>query len=313
MVKGALAGLVLVALSLGGCAAGGGLSTSGTAPAEPHATLLAADGSAVAVAEWVPDQPRAVVLALHGFGDHGRSTFEAAATYWAGQGIATIAPDQRGFGRNPSHGRWPGADVLIGDASAFSRQVRERFPCLPLTVLGHSMGGGIALAAADRGLKADRLILATPAIWGGEALNPFHRMLAWTAAAVTPDKRFSGRGVVRIQASDNIEALRALGRDPLYLSPPSAREILGLVRITDRAAAAAAKVSLPALMLLGSKDQIVPNKTVRRVFSRLSGPGEVIEYPEGWHLVFRDLQAARVWEDTARFITGAAPLVCGNS
>jgi acylglycerol lipase len=60
-------------------------------------------------------------------------------------------------------------------------------------------------------------------------------------------------------------------------------------------------VRLPALLLLGDKDQIVPNARVRRVFDRLTGPRKVIEYPQGWHLLFRDLQAERVWRDVAEW------------
>ena len=35
---------------------------------------------------------------------------------------------------------------------ATARQIRGRHPCLPLVVAGHSMGGGVVLAAAGRGL-----------------------------------------------------------------------------------------------------------------------------------------------------------------
>ncbi|MEM9138394.1 MAG: alpha/beta fold hydrolase [Pseudomonadota bacterium] len=291
----------MAGLALSACAAGGALPAPDAVP-EAEARLAASDGSEVAVTRWGPAEPRAILLALHGYGDHGRSTFHRAAAFWAEEGIATVAPDQRGFGRNPSRGKWPGADGLIDDAAGFADALRAENPCTPLVLLGHSMGGGVALAAAGRGLPLDGLILATPAIWGGERLNPMHRFAAWFAALVVPDQRFSGRGVVRIQASDNIEALRALGQDPLYLSPPSPREIFGLVRITDRAHAAAPKVDLPALMLLGAKDQIVPNPAVRQVFEGLKGPRRVIEYPKGWHLIFRDLQAEQVWTDVAEWI-----------
>ena len=166
--------------------------------------------------------------------------------------------------------------------------------------------------AAGDGMAGDGLVLAAPAIWGGDRLNPLHRLVSWTAASLFPEERFSGRGVVRIQASDNIEALRALGRDPLYLSPPSAREIFGLVRVTDRAYTAAPRVDRPALLLLGEKDQIVPNRTVREVFETLRGPSRAIIYPEGWHLLFRDLQAARVWKDVADWALAVPGPACAG-
>ncbi len=257
-----------------------------------------------------PRQPSAVILAFHGFGDHGSSTFADAAAAWAERGIATLAVDQRGFGRTASHGQWPGADGLIDDAVLLSRQVRALYPCLPLIVVGHSMGGGIVLAAAGQGLQADGIVLAAPAIWGGNYLNPVYRMAAWTAAMVAPEHRFTGEGIVRIVASDNIEALRQMRDDPLYIGQPSSRELLGLVRVTDEAEGAAGRVELPALLLLGAKDQIVPNDRVGEVFATLRGPKQTIAYPEGWHLLFRDLQAPNVWRDVADWALSRAPPAC---
>ena len=58
-----------------------------------------------------------------------------------------------------------------------------------------------------------------------------------------------------------------------------------------RAAARRASTTLCAL----------PNDVVRGVFDGLGGPTQVIEYPEGWHLLFRDLQAETVWKDVAEW------------
>ncbi|MDH3668567.1 MAG: lysophospholipase [Paracoccaceae bacterium] len=303
--------LSLAALLLAGCAVGGPLPVLDGQASLPEPRLDAADGSALALSEWAPDRPRAVMLAVHGYGDYGPSTFAGAARFWAARGIQTYAYDQRGFGRNRSFGRWPGAEALVDDLTRAAGEIRARHPCLPLIVTGHSMGGGVALAAAGRGLDADGLVLAAPAIWGGGEMNPFHRLVAWGAAAVVPEHRFTGEGIVRIQASDNIEMLRALARDPNYLRPPSAREIFGLVRLSDMAAEAAAIAGMPSLLLLGTKDEIVPNRRVRRVYDRMGGPRNVIEYPQGWHLLFRDLQAERVWRDVADWALAQAGPGCG--
>jgi alpha-beta hydrolase superfamily lysophospholipase len=290
----------VAALTLAGCSVGGPLvAPSGALPAFDGPHLVAAAGTRLAASEWRADAPRAIILAVHGYGDYGSSTFSMAAGFWATRGITTYAYDQRGFGRNPSFGHWPGAPALVADLRVVAAELRARHPGLPLIVAGHSMGGGVVLAAAAQGLEADGLVLAAPAIWGGNTMNPLHRLAAWSVAALAPERRFTGQGVVHIQASDNIEVLRALGRDPHYLHPPSAREILGLVRVADLGAAAAARVSQRALLLLGARDQIVPNQTVRNVFTRLTGQHRVIEYPDGWHLLFRDLQAQRVWRDVA--------------
>jgi len=299
------AALALVAM-LAACAAGGPLPDMAGKPAA-GTTVKGADGIPLAASVWGKEDAATVILALHGYGDYGPSTFGAAATYWATRGIRTYAYDQRGFGRNPSRGRWPGADRLIDDLRAVAGALRARHTGARLVVLGHSMGGGVALAAAP-GLDADMLVLVAPAIWGGPALDPMHRAAAWAGAALMPDRRLTGRGIVRIRASDNIEALRALARDPLYLRPPSPREMMGLVRVMDRAAAAAPRVTLPALLLTGAKDEILPESAVEAVLSRLRGPRAHIRYPNGWHLLLRDCQAPRVWRDLADRVLAPDPV-----
>jgi alpha-beta hydrolase superfamily lysophospholipase len=294
---------------LSACSVGGALPPSPEGKAVPtDVTVAATNGERLATVEWIPDEPRAVILGIHGYGGYGELTFRRAAAFWKTQGIATISYDQRGFGRNASFGYWPGPDGLIDDAVSISKQVRQRFPGIPMVVIGHSMGGGVITAAETRGMEADRLVLAGPAIWGGSLLNPIYRASAWIAAGLFPERRLSGKGVVRIQASDNIEALRELGRDARYLAPPSARELHGLVILTDVAEEAADKVKTPSLMLLGSKDQIVVNSAARKTFDRFAGEKHVVEYPDGWHLLFRDLQAEIVWQDVANWVlNGTAP------
>lgn len=314
----AAAGWVLgLALTLAGCSAGGPMEPM--APLAP-ATLLpeaveGQDGTRLALTAWRPEgTPRAAILAVHGFGSYGPLTFEAAARHWAGQGILVLAYDQRGFGRNASHLRWPGPETLIADLAAVNAALRAVEPCLPLTVLGHSMGGGVVLAAAGEGrLEAEGLILAAPAIWGGERLNPVHRLAAWFGALVAPEKRFTGKGIVRIRPSDNVPYMRKLGADPLHISPPSAREFLGLVRLMDRAVAAAPETPLPAVMLIGARDEIVPEESVAQVFERLPGPAEIRRFADGWHLLFNDLGAGAVWAEVAEIaLAQPLPATCGG-
>jgi len=165
------------------------------------------------------------------------------------------------------------------------------------------MGGGIALSAAgrDTGLDADGLILAAPAITGGRALGTLPRLGAGTLAAFVPDRRFTGEGVVQITPTDNRDALIRIATDPRHFAAPSGRELLGLIRVMDRATAAAPAVTLPVLTLTGANDQILPPAAIAHVHARTSGPRRLVHYPQGWHWLMRDLQAARVWDDIANF------------
>ncbi len=293
-------------LLLGACARAGGPLGPDEPLADPvlvRGWIDGANGTRLAHYHWpARGRTRAVILALHGFGDTGELAFMDAAAAWTARGIAVHAIDQRGFGANPSFRRWPGAARLEADAVAVAGVVRGLHPGLPLIVVGHSMGGGVALAAAAGGMEADGLVLAGPAIVGGAALNPLVRAGGWTMATLIPEHRWKAGGVVEIWPTDNMEALRRAARDPRSLGSASARELYGLVQVMDRAAAAAPSVTVPTLTLMGARDQILPPRGVHAVHATIPGGRDFILYPEGWHWLFLDLQAVRVWRDTGDFV-----------
>lgn len=270
---------------------------------------LHASGDSIGLSAWYPkDAPKAIVLAVHGYGDYGTSTFGAAATEWAGKSILTYAYDQRGFGRNPSNGNWPGHDALVQDLSHVARLVRARHPDLPLTVIGHSMGGAVVTAGlGEERVQADRAVLLAPALWGGDNLNPLLRGMAYTAHFFSPDKRWTGDGIVRIQASDNIELLRRLGRDPLYVRNPSSREFVGLIRLMDRSVAASDRMRTPVLVIYGGQDEVVPEEPIRDAFAKFSGPKRYERIETGWHMLLRDLEGQIVRDLVADFVLGDEP------
>lgn len=265
----------------------------------------AGDDVALHRTAWLPEgQPRAVLLVLHGFGDHAASVFGGPGPFWAASGIAVHGYDHRGFGGNRSRGRWPGADRLIADFAEIAAELRRSNPGVPVIALGHSMGAGVVLAGLGAGVAVDGAILAAPAIAGGDFVGPLARAGLWAVTAVVPDRRWTGDGVVRFRASDNTEALRKLAADPLYIGAPTAREIAGLVEIMDRASEAAPLVAAPVLVLVGERDELVPPDQVAAVAGRIAGLDALVRYPDGWHLLFRDLQAERVWIDVRDWVLG---------
>ncbi len=279
-------------------------STQEKAKATRIEHIVAMGDESIALTEWRADEkPKGVILAVHGYGDYGPSTFAVAANDWAKLGITTYAYDQRGFGRNPSNSDWPGHDALINDAGTIASLVRERHPGIPLALVGHSMGGGVVTAALGEGkVDVDKAILLAPALWGGDNLSPFLRALAHTAHIFSPNKRWTGDGIVRIQASDNIEMLRSLGRDPLYVRNPSSREFVGLIRLMDRALAAAPSVTTPILVAYGANDQVLPEAPILNAYDQFSGPKQYEKIDTGWHMLLRDLEGEKVRNLIADFL-----------
>lgn len=262
-------------------------------------------GETIVLSQWAPEaEAKAVILAVHGYGDYGSSSFGDAAKDWSERGVVTYAYDQRGFGRNASNGDWPGHVALVDDLSAITALIAKRHPNIPLTLVGHSMGGGVVTAALGEGRVdgADRAVLLAPALWGGENLSPFLRALAHTANILAPDKRWTGDGIVEIQASDNIEMLRGLGRDPLYVRSPSSREFVGLIRLMDRAVESASNVSTPILVVYGAKDEVVPEEPILEAYEEFNGPKAYRKIDTGWHMLLRDLEGGIVRDVVAEYV-----------
>lgn len=283
----------------------------------PQQSWRTEDGRVLPLRQWPAEgQPRAVVIALHGFNDYGNA-FADPAAYWAKHdGIITYAPDQRGFGASPYTGLWPGADVLAGDLLQLTRLLRQRHPGLPVYWLGESMGGAVALVAlghtgherVDAADRPDGVMLSAPAVWGRASMPLSYRVALALTSYTVPWMTFSGRGL-GIQASDNIPMLRRLGADPLVIKRTRADAIHGLVGLMDKAAASPGNLGdkpPPLLVLYGLRDEVIPKPPVERFVAALGGHARVALYANGWHMLLRDLEADKVWRDLAVWMKDTA-------
>jgi alpha-beta hydrolase superfamily lysophospholipase len=295
-------------LALGACAPTvTGLGAPLAPPVLEADRYVARDGTVLALRRWEPAQtPRAIILALHGFGDYAAG-FEIPAAEWAASGIATIAYDQRGFGASPTRGRWPGSEALMADLADTVDLLRARHPGIPLFVLGESMGGAVAMIAAAHGRlgKVDGLVLSAPAVRGSAAIGPVGSFVLKLLAHSVP--WLAGpSGSQAFRPTDNEAVLRAWAADPLILRHPRIDMAWGLVGLMDEAVAAAPRLDLPLLVLVGARDALVPGGAMARMIASLPETGReqrrIAVYETGWHLLLRDLDAARVRADVAHWV-----------
>ena len=299
-----------------GCAAsdpsGPAAPPGSVTPAITESSFIADDGTALPLKSWLPDgKPTAVILALHGFNDYSNA-FKDSGEDWAKHGIATFAYDQRGFGAAPRQGLWAGAPRLALDATQAANALRARYPGVPLYMLGESMGGAVAVVAetgfeATPPPRADGLILEGPAVWGRKTMTLPERVALWLGDRLLPGMKLTGRGL-GIMPSDNIEMLRALGRDPLVIKETRVDTIKGLVDLMDDALAAAPGLRTPMLFLHGDHDEIIPSESTRRFLAALAPdePRRVAFYPKGYHMLLRDLEADVVRRDVAAWVSNPA-------
>jgi len=275
-------------------------------PVLAHSHFVAADGAVLPVRAWCPASGpvKAIVVALHGFNDYSRA-FTQPGEYLSQHGIALVAYDQRGFGHAPRRGHWAGTESYIADLASVVRQLREQHSAVPLFVLGESMGAALAIAALTSASppKVEGLILSAPAVWSREMMPWYQRAVLALASATVPDLQVTGSGL-KILASDNIEMLRGLGRDPLVIKETRVDAIDGLADLMDVAQERVGRLSVPVLVLYGAKDQVIPKRPVDVLLKKLASRSDVrmVLYPEGYHLLLRDLHADKPMTDIVSWI-----------
>jgi acylglycerol lipase len=283
---------------------------------EDHA-VVSFDGARLGLMHWQPEdrEPWAVIVGVHGMNDYANA-FHLAAPFWARQGIATYAYDQRGFGRSPQRGVWAPEATMTEDLRTVTALVRQRYPKAVIAVAGESMGGAVAIEAfaSDRPPDASRLVLVSPAVWGWSSQPAPNAAALWVVAhldgpaLITPPRFITDR----ISPSDNIPELIRMGHDPQMLWGARVDALYGLVGLMQHAWRDTDKLKVATLDLHGFHDEIIPRRPAEQAAARLKPTDRSADYAKGWHLLLVDNQAETVWRDIAAFIADpTAPLPSG--
>ena len=163
----------------------------------------ARDGLRLFERRWLPDgEPRAEVMLVHGFIEHG-GRYAPTAEALARRGYAVSVMDLRGHGKSDGPRCWIRSfDEYIDDLDRFFDRVVRRAGGKPVFVLGHSLGGLIAVLWCIRCQRESLsgLILSGPVLQVRQQLFPWLRHLAGLASLLFPRLRLvrmGGRNISR--------------------------------------------------------------------------------------------------------------------
>jgi len=281
--------------------------------AEPQlkaTSFISFDGTELDLRTWLPgggmDDTRFIFIAVHGFNDYS-NFIKYPAQYFTQNRIAVYAYDQRGFGNTPVRGRWSSRETMARDLKTLVRLVAQKYPAMPIFLLGHSMGGALIIKAmsGENHPGVAGAILVAPAVWARSTIPFYQKGGLWVMAHTIPWYRVTGQ-ILKRTACSNIEVLREQGRDPLVIKETRFDTIYGLQSLMDAAYAAADHFSLKTLVLYGENDEIIPQKPVLAAFQRFPTESDdqkkIILYENGYHMLLRDLQAENVMRDIVAWV-----------
>lgn len=260
--------------------------------------LQGAGGRRIFWQTWSPeDQPRAVIVLVHGASEHS-DRYPHVAEGLVADGYAVHALDHRGHGRSDG----PRAvidrmDSAVADVDQLVLEAREQHPNTPVFMLGHSMGGAIAVCYALRFQeRLAGLILSGPLAALEAAPAPL-RVLGRVLSAVAPNTPLVAIDATLV--SRDRAVVDAYVSDPLvYHGKLPARTISELAAAIDSFPDRVSEIRVPTLILYGTADGLCPTEGSRMLGDRIGATDKTIKSYEGlYHEILNEPEQDEVLGD----------------
>jgi acylglycerol lipase len=252
---------------------------------------------------WAPEgDPRAVVVLVHGLCEHGGRYHHVAGRLVA-DGYAVHALDHRG------HGRSEGPRALIdrmgnaiADLHALVEATASAHSSVPVVMLGHSMGGLVAVCfALAHPQRLSGLILSAP-LAALEAASPATRLAARVLSALTP--RLGVIGIDSALISRDPEVVRAYAADPLvFHGKLPARTVFELERAVRSLPSRVHAITVPTLIMYGSADRLCPPAGSLGLHDCIGAQDRTLKVYDGlYHEIFNEPEQEGVLEDVCTWL-----------
>lgn len=294
-------------VALSGLLAGLALVTPVSAQTEPTRLTVVADGHPLAVWARVPAAPRAALILVHGRTWSSRPDFDlqvpglqrSVMRSLAAQGIAAYAVDLRGYGGTPRDSTgFLTPRRAATDVGAVVRFVAARHPALPApALLGWSLGGAVAhLAAQSPDVTISSLVLF------GFITDP---ELAY-ADPPAPEKPAYEKTTRADALSDFISpAVTTPNVRNAFAAQALAADLVRVdwIRESEFNALSPARLTIPTMILHGSKDPGVPIEAAARFFEKIAAPRRQ------WTLLPGGDHAAQLEDTHAAFVSAVVEFI----
>jgi alpha-beta hydrolase superfamily lysophospholipase len=250
---------------------------------------------------WAPETPRGVVIIIHGLAEHGGRYHETAG-FLSTKGWAVYACDLRAHGLSPDPPKAGRVHVnrftdYAHDVDAMIGLVQIHHAGLPVFILGHSMGGLIAISyALEKPEALAGAIISSPALGTHPEFKPplFLKIMVGILSRLAPrllvDSGLDTQAICR-----DPQVVQAYIDDPLVSQKVSARWYSEITRAMKRAHKNAGSLRIPMLLMQSGADRLVDPAAPGR-WAGLTPPGlvELVQWEGLYHEMLNEPEKGQV-------------------
>lgn len=257
---------------------------------------------------WRPEAPRAIVVIAHGVGEHS-GRYGNVVNCLVPKGYAVYALDHRGHGRSAGRrGHVNRFAEYIIDVGHLIDLARAEGPGLPVFLLGHSLGGEIALAhALERPEGVAGVIASSPGLGIKLQVPRLKVFLGELMSRLVPTFT-QHSGLPANNMSHDPRVVQDYVGDPLVHDLVSARWYTEMTRTAREVMANARRLRLPLLVIQSDDDPLIDSQAVRRFFAEAGSADKTLrEYAGFYHECFNEVECERPLADLVAWLDAHVP------
>lgn len=273
------------------------------------------DGTPLFYQCWLADDPAngRNLIVHHGIGEHS-GRYQPVVDTFAGEQVNIFALDARGHGRSPGkRGDSRALADFVPDLECFFEFLKEEYQVRKPILLGHSMGGLVAVGFT---LKFSNQWHLRSLVTSGAGLRPHldltQKLKARVGRLLQPlvPTMTVPIGLPLDYLSHDQQVIKSYDTDPLNHGVVSLRMGVGLMDAGEPLIEQAERVKIPVLVMHGEEDQIVDVSGSIEFHQGCSSPDKELRlYPGLYHEIFNETMAERerVLTDLHRWVIAHLP------
>ncbi|XP_055350532.1 monoglyceride lipase-like [Paramacrobiotus metropolitanus] len=256
-----------------------------------EAKIRSCTGHELFCSYWYPNKeqlPRAMVFISHGFGEY-LVTYDRLVKRLLDANFLAFGHDHVGFGRSGGkRAQIDNVSQYVKDVECHAASVKAKLKDIPIFIVGHSMGGVIAVGTAIQNPNLfDGVILLSPGLAVASKFNtPAMRFLGRTLARIAP-----GAGLIQLEAeaiTADTSIIEKYMKDPLIYKGRLKAKWLNAFRLgVDEIVKGIPDVKWPFLCIQAGNDPWIPALEIEKLMNTAQSPDKtVVIVPDALHRVF---------------------------